>query len=122
MEVRVGREGRRLGGGGRRALASKAANFSIQSVRLRVCDRNRDERKMSSPSRLSRVESSVEMRFRMDGVREGLVLTQKRSSALVLTLLTFWPPGPGLRSKEKCNSESGIERRDLICTVSAVIV
>jgi hypothetical protein len=58
----------------------------------------------------------------MYGVREGLVLTEKRSSALVLTLLTFWPPGPGLRSKEKCNSESGIERRELICKVSAAMV
>jgi len=98
------------------------ANFSRQSVRLRVCERNREERRISSPSRLSRVESSVETRFRMYGVREGLVLTEKRSSALVLTLLTFWPPGPGLRSKEKCNSESGIERRELICKVSAAMV
>src|SRR5262245_40909251 len=32
-----------------------------------------------------------------------------RSSARVETLLTFWPPGPELRVKEKVSADSGTE-------------
>ena len=47
------------------------------------------------------------VRDRQSG-RLPVVVTAQWSVAFELTLLTFWPPGPGLREKVKRNSRSGI--------------
>lgn len=46
--------------------------------------------------------------------------TLKRSSTRVLTLLTFWPPGPLLREAVKINSSSGI-RSFNSCAVNVLL-
>ena len=53
------------------------------------------------------------------GFRKDLLLrTSKHNSTLVFSLFTFWPPGPGLRSKLNLSSDTGIVRRDVIAISS----
>ena len=47
------------------------------------------------------------------GGRELLVASGQRSTALLLTLFTFCPPGPLLRTNVNWNSEVGIRMRAL---------
>ena len=116
--ARVGWVGRRLGGGGPSKEASKAANFSRQSFLFRSWVRYLSERMESTPSLLKRAPSASSSRRHCPSSRTELFRGMKRNSALVFDLLTFCPPGPELRSKEKRNSESGILKRELISITS----
>jgi hypothetical protein len=55
------------------------------------------------------VTGSLRIRSRRSSsLSEGLLKTDQRNTAFELTLFTFWPPGPELRTKVNTNSESGI--------------
>ena len=109
-EAGLGRVRLRGFGGGRRASAISRAKRSMQSARLRPWDRKRDERIARMPSLESREPRARRMRLRCTSSRDGLLRTSKRSSARVLTRLTFCPPGPGLAVKTNRSSPSGIAR------------
>ncbi len=92
------------------ASATICRSFSRQSAVLRPASRNRWLLISRSPSVVIRRAYFVKSRCRTTAGRLGLVVTAQRSSALVLTLLTFCPPGPPLREKVKSNSRRGICR------------
>ena len=109
-EAGLGRVRLRGFGGGRRASAISRTKRSMQSARLRPWDRKRDDRIARMPSLETREPRARRRRLLCPSSRDGLLRTSKRSSARVLTRLTFCPPGPGLAVKRKRSSRSGIAR------------
>lgn len=61
-----------------------------------------------------RVAKLAAKRALTSGRNEVVDCTFQRSTALLLTLLTFWPPGPELLAKETSSSEAGIAICELI--------
>jgi hypothetical protein len=108
MAKRPGRVLRRGRAGGRRAVAIVSAKRAIQSSRLRIWDRFCEEAITSSPWELSRDCNRLWARSRRLCGREGLRARSKRNSTRVLVLFTCCPPGPGLRTKAKSSSASGM--------------
>ena len=99
-----------VSGAGAGPRRSRATKRSMQSARLRPCDRKRDERIARMPSLESREPRARRILLLCTSSRDGLLRTSKRSSARVLTRLTFCPPGPGLAVKTNRSSPSGIAR------------
>src|SRR5690606_36410911 len=73
-----------------------------------------------TPSRVARAPAWSMRRVFTGSGRDCEAGTSKRSCTAVATLLTFWPPGPELRTKLNSNSESGIESVDVISSCSGI--
>src|SRR5437879_5976509 len=106
-EPRVGFVGRR-GTGLRVTACSISLSRSRQSSEFRFWSRDRWLVRINSPAIVSRDAYRSRNRLRTSSGRLGLVAGDQRSTALLLTLLTFCPPGPELRTNVNWNSPSGI--------------
>src|SRR5690606_30762582 len=64
-----------------------------------------------SPSLVMRLAQRSRKRWRTSSGSARDVATGQRSTAFVLTLLTFWPPAPELRTKRIVSSRAGTRSR-----------
>ena len=108
---RLGRVGRRLGGGGATAAASISAIRSSAASRLRSWDRCSDAVTVSTPS-TRRPARRSNARVRWTGPKALVVATSRLNSTRESAVLTDCPPGPDEWLNLQRNSPSGttIER------------
>jgi hypothetical protein len=90
----------RGGGGGSFALVIRSLSFSRTSSRFRSWERNRAEKRTTTPSLVSFEPKTRPALALIRSLSEGELRRSKRSSTAVATLLTFWPPGPEARTKD----------------------
>ena len=90
--------------GGDAASSNMRRSFSRQSATLRPASRNRSLVTSKSPPAVTRRPYFASSRARTAAGNVGLCRTAQRSNALLLTLLTFCPPGPELRANVNSNS------------------
>jgi len=93
MARRLGRVGRRLGGGGATAAERISAIRSNAASRLRSCDRCSDAVTVSTPS-TRRPARRSNARVRCTGPKALVLATSRLSSTRESAVLTDCPPGP----------------------------
>ncbi len=92
--------------GGRLACWMSRTKRCTAACRLRSCERYWRASMVSIPPELKRLPASLASLSFTFGSKLGDLLTSKRSWTAVATLLTFWPPGPGARTKASSISSS----------------
>ena len=108
---RLGRVGRREGGGGATAAARISAICFSAASRFRSWDRCSDAVTVSTPP-TSRPDSRSSARLRCTGPKALVVATSTLSSTRVSAVLTDCPPGPDewLNLQRKSRAGTRIER------------
>lgn len=100
--------------GGWAAKRRSRTRRATASARLRSWLRNRRASRIRIPAAEARRPASSRRRLRRGSGREGQWATSKRNCAVVATLLTFWPPGPGERTKWNSSSSRSKARVGVI--------